>query len=150
MAKKKVSNIRLFRNSDLFEGRFRVAARGFIFSHQASGYFTPRTEEPHEFSLSLLADDAESQKWPGIAFITTQHFEAYLVYMRSSHRWFGLRCSENLKPVCSSTVETNYRRLKRFFNWLVERAFHDQNPFDLIKHPRMNDRIIPTVRLAIL
>ena len=48
MAKKKVSSIRLFCNSDLFEGRFRVAARGFIFSLQASGYFTPRTEEPHE------------------------------------------------------------------------------------------------------
>ena len=70
--------------------------------------------------------------------------------MRTRHWWFGLRCSENLKPVSSSFVDTHYRRLKQFFNWLVERGFHHHNPFDLIKHPRMNDRTIPMVRLAIL
>ena len=44
-----------------------------------------------------------------------------------------------------SSVETNYRRLKTVFRWLVERGHVSGSPLDLIKYPKFEERVIPTV-----
>ena len=144
MAYKKVPVLRLLEQNNLFSGGVREAARGFLFSLMAAGHCTDRTIESYEFTLDLLATYAESQAWPGVSQLTTFHIEAYLVYLRTRPRWFGTR-DMALKPLSQSTVETQYRRIKRWFNWMLERGFVDHNPLNIIPHPRVDEKIIPTV-----
>jgi len=65
-----------------------------------------------------------------------------LVYLQERPRWVG---SSDQRPVSASSVETHYRRIKTFFNWLVERGYLATNPVNLIQHPRIEERVIPTV-----
>ena len=68
-----------------------------------------------------------------------------LLYLQVRPRWFGERDTVTSKPPGQSYIETQYRRLKRFFNWLVSRNHVDRNPFDLIPHPHVDEKIVPTV-----
>ena len=145
MDRKKVTGLRLFPGRASFDGTIRETAQGFLYSMQAAGRCTDRTIESYEFSLSLLATYADRQRWPAASVITTDHIVAYLVYLRTRPRWFGDRDAKHLKPVSQSTVETQYRRIKRFFNWMVQREYIERNPLDIIPHPHVDERIIPTV-----
>lgn len=122
---------------------FREAARGYLISLKASRY-SPRYIEAMEMVLRLLLDYAEAQGWTGVSRLTASHLEEYLVYLQQRPRWFGARDPRKV-PVSGSSVETHYRRLKTFFSWLVERGHAEKNPLDLIKHPRFEERVIPTV-----
>ena len=42
-------------------------------------------------------------------------------------------------------INAQYRRLHRFFNWLVERRYADENPLSHIKPPTVDERMVPTV-----
>lgn len=97
-----------------------------------------------EMSLRLFIDYAETQKWSEISQITVSHVEEYLVFLRERPRWFGNRDSRKA-PVSDSSVETHYRRLKTFFHWVLERGHIKTNPLDIIKHPKFEERVIPTV-----
>jgi site-specific recombinase XerD len=98
-----------------------------------------------ELSLGLLCSYAEQESWPMAAAVTTGHIEAYLVYLQGRPRWFGDREKANPRRVSQSHFETQYRRLKRFFNWLVERAYIESNPLDQIPHPHIDEVTVPTV-----
>ena len=94
--------------------------------------------------MSLLANYAECQDWPGVGEITTGHIEAYFSYLQDRPRWFGER-DKDLSPPSRSHVETQYRRIKRFFNWLLERGHVESNPLALIPHPKVEERVVPTL-----
>ena len=91
-----------------------------------------------------MAEYADAQKWPSVAGLTTSHIEEYLIYLQDRPRWFGERGRGN-KPPSQSYIESQYRRIKRFFNWLVERGHVENNPLNLIPHPHIDERTIPTV-----
>lgn len=97
-----------------------------------------------EMVLRLFTDYAEAQGWPETSQLTVSHIEQYLVYLRDRPRWFGKRGHQKV-PVSDSSVESHYRRLKTFFHWLVERGHISENPLNLIKHPKFEERVIPTV-----
>lgn len=92
--------------------------------------------------LRFLTNYAESHYWPEISELTASRIEEYLVYIQERPRWFG---KSDQGPVSASSVETHYRRIKTFFNWLVERGYLATNPLNLIQHPRIEERVIPTV-----
>ena len=94
--------------------------------------------------LHLLLDYAEAQDWPETSQLTASHAEEYLVYLQECPRWFGKR-DHHKAPMSASSVETHYRCLKTFFGWLVERGHITKNPLDLIRHPKFEERVIPTV-----
>lgn len=100
-----------------------------------------------EMCLRLLVDYAEAQRWPETSRLTASHIEEYLVYLQERPRWFNRRDWQktSVSAVSASSVETHYRRLKTFFRWLVERGHVARNPLDLIKHPRFEECVIPTV-----
>lgn len=123
----------------------REAARGFLISLRASNRYAPRYLESLEFSLALLADYAEAHNWPSIPDVTTAHLEQYLVHLQQRPRWFGERDRAAQRPPSQSHIETQYRRIKRFYNWLVERGHIERNPLDLIPHPHIDERVVPTV-----
>ena len=85
-----------------------------------------------ELALRLFTDYAEAQGWPEVGRLPTSNIDDYLVYLRERHRWFGKRGRQKT-PMSDSSVETNYRRLKTFFRWLVERGHVSKNPLGFIK-----------------
>ena len=122
----------------------REAAKGFIISLRASNRYSPKYLTELESALALFARYAESQEWPGVEAITTSHVEEYLTYLQTRPRWFGEKDTKG-KPISQAYIETQYRRLKRFYNWLVQRGHVGTNPLDLIPHPHVDERTVPTV-----
>jgi site-specific recombinase XerD len=119
----------------------REAARGYLISLKASRY-SPRYIEAMEMSLRFFADYAEQHSWPEISQLAAAHIEQYLVYLQERPRSVG---KHEQSRISASSVETHYRRLKTFFSWLVSRGHIARNPLELIKHPRFEERVIPTV-----
>lgn len=99
--------------------------------------------ESVEMCLRFLANYGEAHGWPEVSKLATSHIEEYLVSLQERPRWVGK--SEEQRSVSASSVETHYRRIKTFFNWLVKRGHVSTNPLDLIQHPRVDERVIPTV-----
>lgn len=129
---------------DLHLFSVREAAKGFIISLRASNSYSPKYLTELESPLALFARYAEGHDWPGADRITTAHVEEYLAYLQVRPRWFGDRDTKG-KPLSQSYIETQYRRLKRFFNWLVQRGHIGDNPLFLIPHPHIDELTIPTV-----
>lgn len=121
----------------------REASKGFIISLRASNRYSPGYLTVLEAALAMLADFAEENRWPGVVGLTTAHLEDYLGHFASRRKWYGEYAPKG--PVSQSYLETQYRRLKRFFNWLVSRDHIEKNPLDLIPHPKVEERVIPTV-----
>ena len=96
-----------------------------------------------EICLRCLGEYACAHRWPGVSKITALHVEKYLVYLQVRPSQLGKRSP---KPrLSASSVETHYRRLKTFFAWLKQHGYIEANPFDLIQHPKIEERVIPTV-----
>jgi site-specific recombinase XerD len=116
--------------------------KGYHLSLRASRY-SPSYIVSMEICLRCLADYARTHRWPEVSKITTLHIEEYLVYLQERPSQLGKRSP---KPrLSASSVETHYRRLKTFFAWLKQRSYIEANPFDLIQHPKIEERVIPTV-----
>lgn len=129
--------------SDLCLFTVREASNGFIISLRASNRYKEKYLEALERSLAFLAAYAEEHEWPEVGSLTTSHIEGYLVDLAQRKKWFGDRGAFGV--VSQSYVETQYRRIKRFFNWMIQRGHVDKNPLDLIPHPKVDERVIPTI-----
>ena len=136
MVVKQVSGLSLF--------SVRDAGKGFILSLRASNRYAPSYLDALEAALAFLSSYGEENDWPAVDGVTTAHIEEYLNYLQDRPRWFGQR-NDKGKPISQSYVETQYRRLRRFFGWLVERGHTEKNPFALIPHPDVDERTIATV-----
>ena len=123
----------------------REAGRGFIISLKASSRYSLSYLDSLGRAVALVALYSEEQHWPPVPDITASHIEEYLTYLQSRPRWFGAREAYDSRPVSQSYIEAQYRRLNRFFNWLIERGRIEDNPLRLIEHPHVDDRTIPTV-----
>ena len=123
----------------------RDAGRGFIVSLKASNGYSASYLDSLERTVALVAFFAEEHGWPPVRGITTGHIEEYLTYLQTRPRWFGAREGDCPKKVSQGYIEAQYRRLNRFFNWLVERGHVESNPLRLIKHPHVDERTIPVV-----
>ena len=71
---------------------------------------------------------AEEQGWPDVPEITTEHIEEYLSYLQDRVRWFGERTYTEPRKLSKGHINAQYRRLNRFFNWLVERKAYRREP----------------------
>ncbi len=136
MAVKEVPELHLF--------AIRERAKGFITSLRSSRRYTEGYLDNLESSLAMLAEYADSQLWPLAHEITTGHMEEYFLYLQVRPRWFGDRDVAQ-RPISSSYFATQYRRLHRFFEWMVQRGFGEINPLAIIPHPRVEERTVPTV-----
>ena len=138
MAQKKVTDLYLSQLG------LREAAKGFLISLRASSRYAQGYLHTLEHSIALLSEYAEGQGWPRVGEITTGHMEAYFSYLQDRPRWFGEQ-GKDLRPPSRSYIETQYRRIKRFFNWLLERSHVESNPLALIPHPKVEERVVPTL-----
>ena len=88
---------------------------------------------------------AEEQSWPDVQEITTEHLEDYLSYLWDQVRWFGERTCTEPKKLSKGHINAQYRRLNRFFNWLLERKHVDENPLSDIESPSLEEKTVPIV-----
>ncbi|MCH7622001.1 MAG: tyrosine-type recombinase/integrase [Chloroflexi bacterium] len=139
MTVKQVSDLHLF--------AIRQAGKAFLISLQASNRYAKGYLRELELAVALLSAFAEDNGWPEVTFLTTTHLEEYLLHLQTRPRWFGRQGKTQQTP-SQSYIETQYRRLKRFFNWLVQRGHAKRNPLDLIPHPHIDEKVIPTVSEA--
>ena len=58
---------------------------------------------------------------------------------------FGERTYAEPRKLSKGHINAQYRRLNRFFNWLVERKHIDENPLDDIEPPGLDEKAVPTV-----
>ena len=123
-------------DSILFSISLRDAGRGFLISLRASSRYSSRYLDALEATVALLCDYAEPRGWPQVKTITTGHIESYLAYLQVRPRWFR----ESSRSLSQSTIETTYRRLLTFFNWLKRRGHVEDNPLYLIPHPHIDER----------
>ena len=123
----------------------REAGRQFITSLKASNRYSESYLASLETTVAMAATFAEEQVWPGVRGLTVSHMEAYLAYLQGRTRWFGEREYAEPKKLSKGHINCQYRRLHRFFNWLVEREFVDGNPLHLIKPPSVDEKTVPVV-----
>ena len=123
----------------------REVGKGFLISLRASNRYSQGYLSALESAIALASMFAEEQGWPPVRDITTAHIEEYLTYLQLRPRWFGDQGKKKPRPVSQSYIETQYRRLNRFFVWLAERGHIEDNPLRLIAHPHVDERTVPIV-----
>ena len=129
----------------VFDLSLRESGKRFISSLKASNRYSEGYLTSLETTVAMAALYAEEQGWPVVREITTDHIEDYLAYLQGRTRWFGKR--ENLVPkkLSKGHINAQYRRLNRFFTWLVERGYVEVNPLHLIKPPSLDEKTVPVV-----
>ncbi len=129
----------------VFDLSLRESGKRFISSLKASSRYSEGYLTSLETCVAMAALYAEEQGWPGVREIITDHIEDYLAYLQGRTRWLGRR--ENLVPkkLSKGHINAQYRRLNRFFTWLVERGYVEENPLHLIKPPRLDEKTVPVV-----
>ena len=87
-----------------------------------------------------MAEFAEEQDWPSVERLNKSHLRQYLAALKGRPKRFGREGS-----ISDSYYETQYRRIKRFFNWCVAEGYVNENPVGDIPHPKVGRRVIRTV-----
>ena len=129
----------------VFDHSLRESGKRFISSLKASNRYSEAYLASLETSVAMAALYAEQQQWPDVKEITTEHLEEYLAYLQDRTRWFGVRTYAEPKKLSKGHINAQYRRLHRFFNWLVDRGPIDENPMHPIKPPGLDEKTVPVV-----
>ena len=98
-----------------------------------------------ETTLAMAALYAEEKGWPDVQEITTEHLEEYLSYLQDRVRWFGGWTYAEPRKLSKGHINAQYRRLNRFFNWLVERGPNDENPMLSVSAPNLEEKTVPVI-----
>ena len=129
----------------VFDHSLRAYGKRFLSSLKASNRYSEGYLGSLETTIAMVALYAEEQGWPDVQDIITEHIEDYLAYLQGRIRWFGERTYAEPKKLSKGHINAQYRRLNRFFNWLVERKHIDENPLDDIEPPSLDEKTVPTV-----
>ena len=123
----------------------RKVGKRFLTSLKASNHYTPEYLASLEASVALVALYAEEQVWPRVREITTEHLEDYLIYLQERPRWFGERAYAKPRKLSKGYINAQYRRLHRFFRWVVDRGHSDENPLTDIEPPSVDEETVPVI-----
>ena len=123
----------------------REVGKRFFTSLKASNHYSPGYLASLETSVALVAVYAEEQGWPCVRGIATEHLEEYFMYLQERDRWFGERTYAEPRKLSKGYINVLYRRLNRFFKWLVDRGYSDENPFTDIEPPSLDEKTVPVI-----
>ena len=129
----------------VFDHSLRAYGNRFLSSLKASNRYSPGYLASLETTVAMATLYAEEQGWPDVQEITTEHLEEYLSYLQDRVRWFGERTYAEPKKLSKGHINAQYRRLNRFFNWLVERGPNDENPMLWISAPKLEEKTVPVI-----
>ena len=128
-----------------FDLSLRANGKRFLSSLKASNRYSEGYLASFETAVAMVAQYAEEQGWPDVPEIATEHIEDYLAYLQDRLRWFGERKFAEPRKLSKGHINAQYRRLNRFFNWLVERGPIDENPLSSIGMPKLEEKTVPTI-----
>ena len=129
----------------VFDHSLRAYGRRFLSSLKASNRYSEGYLASLETTVAMAALYAEEQGWPDVQEITTEHIEEYLSYLQDRIRWFGERSYAEPRKLSKGHINAQYRRLNRFFKWLVERGPNYENPMASISAPKLEEKTVPIV-----
>ena len=129
----------------VFDLSLRAYGKRFLSSLKASNRYSEGYLASLETTVAMAALYAEEQGWPDVQEISTEHLEEYLAYLQDRVRWFGERTYAEPRKLSKGHINAQYRRLNRFFNWLVERKHVDENPLSDIEPPSLDEKTVPIV-----
>ena len=148
MSVKKVSDLSLPVGSvDLSPDKdisLRAAGRRFITSYRASNYQESYVRSLEE-TIAYLSLYSQEQGWPTVPHIATEHLENYFAYIRIRKKGYGDGKVKGEQTLSSSYLSRQYRQLHRFWAWLVNRGYSQENVLDGMKPPRVEEKIVPLV-----
>ena len=128
-----------------FDHSLGAHGKRFLSSLKASNRYYEGYLASLETTVATDALYTEEQGWPDVQEITTEHIENYLSYLQDRVRWFGERTYAESRKLSKGHINAQYRRLNRFFNWLVERGPNDENPMFSISAPRLEEKTVPVI-----
>ena len=105
-----------------FDYSLRAYGKRFLSSLKASNRYAEDYLASLEAAAAMSTRYAEEQGWPNVQEIATEHIDDYLSYLQDRVRWFGERTYAEPRKLSKGHINAKYRRLNRFFNWLVERG----------------------------
>ena len=129
----------------VFDLSLRNSGKRFLSSLKASNRYSEGYLASLETTMAMVSLYAEEQGWPDVPDIVTEHLEDYLAFLQGRERWFGERSYAPPRKLSKGHINAQYRRLDRFFNWLVERERVNRNPLDLIKPPSVDENTVPVI-----
>ncbi len=129
----------------VFDHSLRACSKRFLSSLKASNRYSDGYLASLETTVAMAALYAEEHGWPGVQEITTEHLEEYLSYLQDRVRWFGERTYAEPRKLSKGHINAQYRRLNRFFNWLVERGPLAENPMLSISAPKLEEKMVPVI-----
>ena len=129
----------------VFDHSLRAYGKRFLSSLKASNRYSPGYLASLETTVAMASLYADEQGWPEVQEITTEHLEEYLSYLQDRVRWFGERTYAEPRKLSKGHINAQYRRLNRFFNWLVERGPNDENPMLCISAPKLEEKTVPVI-----
>ena len=129
----------------VFDHSLRDSGKRFLRSLKAPNRYSEGYLASLETSVAMASLYAEEQGWPGVRDITADHIEDYFAYLQGRTRWFGERTYAEPKKLSKGHINAQYRRLHRFFKWLVERGYADENPLIHIESPSLDEKTVPVV-----
>ena len=129
----------------VFDHSLRAYGKRFLRSLKASNRYSEGYLTSLETTVAMAALYAEEHGWLDVQEITTEHLEDYLAYLQDRVRWFGERTYAEPKKLSKGHINAQYRRLNRFFNWLVERGPLVENPMLSISPPRLEEKTVPVI-----
>ena len=123
----------------------REAGKDFLKSLKSSGRYQYSYLESVERSVALLADYSEGEDWPTVGEVTIVHLEDYFAHLQSRTPWFGERNATGNSSLSSGYINAQHRRLSKFFGWLLDRGYVQENLMKLMKPPRVDENTVPFV-----
>ena len=82
--------------------------------------FAVTTLGNYQLAIPRFIKSAEDNGFPDLEGLTKEHLDEYFDWFTARTRWDGQRGKGNLQLVSDSTWDTEFRRIRAFFNWCVK------------------------------
>lgn len=116
-------------------------AKGYILKCRTESK-SPKTIIGYEMTLRNFIWYCKEQGFPAVQKLTAVHLRHFLWYLASeSHRW-NSNSPTAKRRVSATTVNSYFRALRTFFNWLEYEELIKDNPFKNLKTPKVDNKII--------
>ena len=129
----------------VFDHSLRAHGRRFISSLMASNWYSVGYVANMETSVAMVALYVGEQGRPKVHEIATEQLEDYFAYLPDRTRWSGEWTYAEHRKLSKGYINARYRRLNRFFNWLVARGPKDESPMLFINAPKLGENTVPPI-----
>lgn len=127
---------------DLFStNNIESLSRGYILNCRCEGK-SFKTLQTYELVLKNFIWYCNQNDFPTVQKLTPMHIRHFLWYLASETNRWGSDNPRTKIPASQTTVRDYYRTLKTFFNWLEREQLIYDNPFNHIKSPKPEEKVI--------